>query len=106
MDCKDFEKQMSAYNSNMLSTGELAAFIEHLDECSDCREELAIHYLANEGLSRLEEGSAFDLRRIMEDQRERSIAKLRRRRFTRRVIYGLEALIALEIAAVVYLLVF
>ncbi len=61
MDCKEFEKRIPGFIKRKLDYVTLKAFIEHLEDCSKCREELTIQFLIDEGLVRLEEGSAFDL---------------------------------------------
>ncbi len=41
-------------------------FMEHIEECGECKEELSIQFLVKEGLSRLEAGSVFDLKNELE----------------------------------------
>ncbi|MCL2254022.1 MAG: zf-HC2 domain-containing protein [Lachnospiraceae bacterium] len=106
MNCKEFEKHIPRYQEDKLSIGELSAFLAHLGECPVCQEELAIHYLINDGILRLEEGGAFDLQQIMNDHRERSINQLRKRRIWNRVVYGLEVLIVILVAVLVFLILF
>ena len=104
MTCKEFEKQMPHYQADILSTRELTDFMTHLSECSACQEELAIHYLIHDGIMHLEDGNAFDLQKIMDRHQERSMAQLKRRRFTKKVIYGLEVLIIIAIFIILFLL--
>jgi hypothetical protein len=46
---------------NELKDEELSQFIEHIETCAECYDELAIQFLAKEGLARLEEGASFSL---------------------------------------------
>jgi len=105
MNCKEFEKQMPDYQADMLSTKELNEFMTHLSECDACQEELAIHYLVHDGIMHLEDGKAFDLKKIMESHKERSLKQLKRRRIISRFIFGLEALIVIALIVVVILIV-
>ncbi len=44
-----------------LSERDLEKFITHIESCDECREELNIMSLVTEGLSRLEDGSSFNV---------------------------------------------
>lgn len=105
MNCKEFEKQIPFYQEDNLSTKELIDFMAHMGECSACHEELAIHYLINEGIMHLEDGSAFDLQQIMNDHKERSRAQLKRRKTINRIIYSLEAAIVIVIVVFVIIII-
>jgi len=106
MKCKDFEKQISLYQDNMLSTKELAAFVAHLDECANCREELSIYYLVNEGIMHLDEGGAFDLQQIMSSHRERSANQLRAQRHMQITAYAFAVLLIIAAAFFIFWYVF
>lgn len=58
---------------------QLAAFLEHIDSCADCREELTIQYMIREGLDRVETGETFnvhsDLNAFVAAQRRRLVKK-------------------------------
>ena len=45
----------------------IKTILEHINNCTQCKEELNIQFLVNEGLVRLEEGEAFDLQKEMRD---------------------------------------
>ena len=63
MDCKETERRISRFLANDLTGRELIQFIEHVESCESCKEELTIQYLSSEGIARLEEGKTFDLDR-------------------------------------------
>ena len=75
MDCKEFRGLIRAFLDDSLDEFRLAEFLDHYDECEDCRDELRIHYLIYEGLERLGSGDTFDvdkdLAKTMELQRKR-----------------------------------
>jgi hypothetical protein len=87
------------YQAEALSTKELKAFLSHIDECAECQEELAIHYLINEGIMRLEDGEAFDLPQILEAHRNRAAAQLKRRSVMQMLVYIFEVLIVWAVIA-------
>ncbi|MDR0221764.1 MAG: zf-HC2 domain-containing protein [Lachnospiraceae bacterium] len=102
-DCKDIMKLIPRYQAETLSTRELKAFLAHIDECKECQEELAIHYLINEGIMRLEDGAAFDLPQIMEAHRARATTQLKRRSAMQMLVYVFEVLIVLAVITVLLL---
>ena len=63
MDCKQVEKMIPQFLDDDLTTEELREFMEHIENCTDCKEELTIEFLVSEGLVRLENGAVFDLQR-------------------------------------------
>lgn len=68
MDCLEVEKKIPIFLENHLEEKELRDFVEHIETCSECREELAIHFLASEGLAMIEEGESFDLDKELDDR--------------------------------------
>ena len=61
MECKEAVKAVPLFMENELKDEELSEFIEHVENCAECYDELAISFLAKEGLARLEEGASFSL---------------------------------------------
>ncbi len=51
MKCEDVERMLSLYLSDELKTVEKRSVQEHLNECLDCRESLALHRLSSRVLS-------------------------------------------------------
>ena len=66
MTCKEAEKLIPVFLEDDLDTDDLREFMEHIEECGECKEELSIQFLVKEGLSRLEAGSVFDLKNELE----------------------------------------
>lgn len=82
MDCREVQKKYIPFIDNALETGELAAFLTHLEECPDCREEYDIYYTMIMGMRYLEEESEKNW--IDSEERLRSAQEyLRRRRMIR-----------------------
>lgn len=67
MNCKEFEDLIPKFIEKKLDYGTTKLFLEHMQNCTQCKEELNIQFLVNEGLVRLEEGEAFDLQKEMRD---------------------------------------
>ena len=61
-----------AYLNDELDAGELKEFLDHIDKCGECREELAIQFLITEGLNSLSTGDSYDLKLAMDDRVSKS----------------------------------
>lgn len=61
MNCKEAEKKIPSFLRDDLDGSKLEEFVEHIENCSECKEELSIQFLVVEGLERLEEGNNFNL---------------------------------------------
>lgn len=79
LDCKQFSGEIQDFLDENLDDAQMGTFLEHLDSCEDCREELTIQYLIREGLDRVETGETFnvqtDLEAFVETQRKRLISR-------------------------------
>lgn len=61
MNCKDAEKNIPYFLQDELDEGRLEEFIDHVEHCPECKEELTIQFLVSEGLEHLEQGGNFNL---------------------------------------------
>ena len=55
MDCLTFRKLISSYMKKELPDEELNDFLCHMKSCKECREELEINYIVEEGVRILDE---------------------------------------------------
>lgn len=101
MTCKDAEKLIPFFIREELNYIELEQFIDHVEECPVCREEMSIQYLIAEGMACLEEGSAFDLGQELENLMEVAKARIRVHKGIQYVGIGLESLTLLAILTVI-----
>lgn len=76
MNCKDFEQMIPLYFQNELREEELKAFIEHMNSCDICKEELTIQYLLTEGMHRLEDGNTLDVEKELTEKLKQSMHRL------------------------------
>lgn len=104
MNCKDFEKNIPIFINSAMDYSELKAFVEHVNECAECREELDIQLLVSEGIARLDDGGALDLRYEMDKRMEVAMTSIHRHR-TLHILSGtLQFMAALAFALIVVLL--
>ncbi len=83
MKCANCEKLIPDFINQKMNYQTLKRFCDHILNCPDCREELTIQFLVTEGMTRLEEGDAFDLNREL----SRRMAEARKRLYrTERLI--------------------
>lgn len=62
MTCMEAEKMVIPYINDELNPTDLENFLDHVEHCENCREELEIHYLVDEGLKKLDEvDSTYDI---------------------------------------------
>ena len=61
MNCKELEKKIPFFLQDELDGSKLEEFVEHVETCPECKEELSIQFLVAEGLERLEGGNNFNL---------------------------------------------
>ena len=91
MDCKDAEKKIPYFLRDELDGNRLEEFVEHIENCSECREELSIQFLVSEGLERLEGGSNFNLQRELLTKMESAQRRINIHRMLWYVLVCLEA---------------
>jgi len=106
MDCKEFEKRIPDFIGRRLDYITLKGFMKHMEICSGCKEELTIQFLMEEGLVRLEEGSAFDLKYELRVRAEEAIRKIERHDRFVRIGSVLEYIIMLEAMLAVLWIIF
>ena len=62
IDCNTCEQHMNSFIENRLVGEMLWQFLTHVEQCSECFEELEIRYLIAEAIGRLENGESINLR--------------------------------------------
>jgi len=102
MDCKEVQKNITAFLDEELDGRKAQRFLDHIGQCSECREELSIQYLVKEGMVRLEEGGSFDLGKDLNSLITGSYKKIKNKRIANACIYAMEFF---AIIAVIFILV-
>lgn len=103
MNCKDAEKMIPSFLEDDLSNKDLEHFLDHMDSCPDCREELTIQFLVLAGMKRLEDGNTFNLKKELDTMLRDARKKLKVRRYLVAVSLILELLVAAMTVATVVL---
>lgn len=104
MTCKEAEKQIPLFLKDSLDEESLDEFINHIKQCKECEEELAIQYLTVEGLARLEEGASFSLDKELGNKIGQADRRIRMNKRIERICKNIETLAILVLgAAIVYM---
>lgn len=102
MECKEVQKNIPAFLNDELTGKAAELFLNHIEECPECREELSIQYLVREGTARLEGGGSFDLSKDLDELIDVSYKKIKNQRRAAMAIYSLEFI---AMIAVIFILV-
>ena len=99
MNCKETEKMVPAFLQDDLNSKELEQFIEHIDGCPECTEELSIQFLVSEGLERLEAGSNFNLQHALAERLGNAKHEIKVQQWLRCTLFSLEVAVVIAILA-------
>lgn len=105
MTCKETEKMIPLFLEDELDTDDLHEFMEHIDKCNECKEELSIQFLVSEGMARLETGSVFDLQNELKAQIEEAQHDLKTRENMKWLLFTLEGLTVVLVITLMALLI-
>ena len=97
MNCKEAEKKIPSFLQDDLDGSKLEEFVEHVESCSECNEELSIQFLVTEGLERLEEGNNFNLQEELLMKLEGAEHRINVHRMLWYILLCLEAAVAATI---------
>jgi len=105
MNCKEIEKLIPAFLEDELDTEDLHEFMEHIEKCDDCKEELSIQFLVSEGMARLETGNVFDLQNELEAQIDNAEHNLKTRENMKWLLFMLEGFVVVLLITLIALLI-
>ncbi len=103
MDCKEFELRIPSFLEDDMTDRELQKFLEHVETCEECMEELSIQILVLEGMSRLEDGNAFDLQQEIDRRIEQAHRRIHMHKTMRYVKNTLQVIALFAIILIIIL---
>ena len=106
MDCKTAEKLIPDFIRGRMETRTAKHFVEHVEKCASCREELSIQFLVTVGEERLEDGEAFNLNRELSSRLAVAKKHVKIRERLQWGLYYFEAIAVLAVIVVMTTLVF
>lgn len=94
MRCRQAQSLVGAFIKDELDDEQLKEFLDHIENCADCYEELEVSYMVTEGLAALDHDvtGTFDLKKSLQNvirSRRKRLALGRRRKLRRRIIAAL-----------------
>lgn len=95
MDCTRVQEQIMQFVNGQLPEEELEEFVEHIDSCKECYEELQISYSLYWGLKMLEREDidSFHIQHALDEFMEKNREKIRKKQLLRRLLRLLAVLI-------------
>ena len=106
MDCRTAEGMVSSYIKHDLPLNELEEFLDHVQNCSSCYDELETYFIVHEAIQQLDEkedGTVLDFRELLEQDIRRSRRYIRQKRSSW-LMFGVS--ICLLIATIAAILIF
>ena len=91
MNCRTAEGMVNGYINHELSLKELEEFLDHIQTCSSCYDELETYFIVHEAMQQLDEesrDSSLDLRELLEEDIRKSKHYILKMRF-RRALSGM-----------------
>lgn len=90
-DCKEIQSLIPGYLVGKLSLKEAKSFTAHLKKCNECRDEMEISYLLDEGITRAENGETIDLHADLEEMLDETDSLIQYLTQYRNVVYLIES---------------
>ena len=87
MNCQTAESMVNRYIEHDLSVDELENFLEHVENCPSCYDELETYFIVHAAMQQLDEesrDSTLDLRELLEEDIRRSKHYILKMRFRAR----------------------
>lgn len=107
LQCHQVAKMIPPFIADEISYEELERFMEHIEECESCREELSIQFLVEVGLNSLEAGNVFDLQQELNIALEEAEKRVQVYRFFKQSVFVLGCIgIAAALLTVLFLIIY
>ena len=93
---KEAERSIPSFFDESMENMELAEFLDHIDTCPGCKEELTIQFLVDRGLQSLSIGDEFNLAGELDKKLLKAHARLNRLYRLERLSWILRTLVVVE----------
>lgn len=105
IECRQAESMVAQYIKHTLSVDELEEFLNHIEHCSSCFDELETYYIVHKAIQQLDEkedGTAYDFRKLLEQEIRRSYRYIHHKRgliFLSRTLFAAVIVIVVVLTA-------
>ncbi len=104
MTCKEAERLVMPYIKDELTDEELQEFLEHMEVCPDCREELEIYFTVDVGIRQLDsETGNYNIKGALEAAVEQSRQRLQAVRLIKIARYTVSTLCVMALIITILL---
>lgn len=106
MTCKEAENLVMPYIRHEMDAGQMEEFLEHMDACAGCREELEIYYTVEVGIRQLDSDTDTDRYNIKGDLEADIIAsrqEIYKARFIKALHYAADTLMVMSLVVTLIL---
>lgn len=104
MTCQEAERMITPYLKDELTGDELEGFLNHLEECKSCQEELEIYFMVDLGVKQLDsDNEKIDIVKDLEQKIEESYSKVTRMWFFRIFRYAVNTLMVMAVIVMILL---
>lgn len=98
MDCRTVQQKIMPYIERKLSDAELEAFLEHVQHCKECSEELEVYFTIYYALQKLDsdDTASFDMQEVLKKDMEKMQMHLQKNesvRFMKKFFYVIVGMI-------------
>lgn len=83
LDCRTAESMVAKYMNHTLKTDEMEEFLDHIEHCPSCYDELETYFIVNKVTQQLDEqedGSVLDFQKLLEQDIRRARRNIHKRR--------------------------
>ena len=99
MTCQEAEKLVTPYIQGDLDGSQLEEFLEHIETCENCQEELEIYFTVDYGIRQLDsDADNYNIKGEMEERLAESRIQVQRRRLLFIARYAVNTLVAMSLA--------
>lgn len=83
LDCRTAESMVTGYINHTLKTDEMEEFLDHIEHCTSCYDELETYFIVNKVTQQLDEqedGCVLDFQNLLEQDIRRSRREIHKKR--------------------------
>ena len=102
MNCRIAEGMVNRYIDHTLPLNDLEDFLEHIEKCSSCYDELATYFIVHKAMQQLDDndsGSVMDFKSLLEQDIRKSRRYIRKKKLGRFSVGVLLCILIVALAA-------
>lgn len=102
MDCQEAERLVTPYIHGELDEDTLEKFLEHIETCENCQEELEIYFTVDSGIRQLDsDADNYNIKGELEELLDQSRQHVRRRRMLQAMRYSVDTLMVMSLGVMI-----